>query len=72
MHAPVGFPSHEALEASLERDFAAGTTWPISFPAMAALVDMDLSDDKIARYFGVAPGAVSALRTGYGLGKSDA
>jgi hypothetical protein len=34
---------------------------------MAALIDMGLSDEAIARYFAVAPAAVVALRRHYGL-----
>jgi hypothetical protein len=34
---------------------------------MAALIDMGLADDAIARYFAVTPAAVVALRQRYGL-----
>jgi hypothetical protein len=34
---------------------------------MAALIDMELSDEAIARYFTVTPAAVLALRQRYGL-----
>ena len=41
--------------------------WPISPGELASLVDLGLSDDRIARYFGVEQVKVSALRAYYGL-----
>ena len=35
--------------------------WPISAGELASLVDLGLSDNRIARYFGVEPVKVSAL-----------
>jgi len=45
--------------------------WPISVGELTSLVDLGLSDDRIARYFGVEPVKVSALRAYYGLVDSD-
>src|SRR6476660_4078653 len=36
--------------------------WPIGTRELASLVDLGLSDDRIARYFGVEQAKVSALR----------
>ena len=41
--------------------------WPISSGELASLIDLGLSDDRIARYFGVERVKVSALRAYYGL-----
>jgi hypothetical protein len=41
--------------------------WPIGLRELATLVDLGLPDDRIARYFGVSPEKVSALRTDFGL-----
>jgi hypothetical protein len=41
--------------------------WPIGTCELASLVDLGLSDDRIARYFGVEQAKVSALRVSYGL-----
>ena len=41
--------------------------WPVSSGELASLVDLGLSDDQIARYFGVEQVKVSALRAYYGL-----
>ena len=45
--------------------------WPISAGELASLVDLGLSDNRIARYFGVEPVKVSALRSYYGLVDSE-
>jgi uncharacterized protein (DUF433 family) len=44
--------------------------WPISAGELASLVDLGLSDDQIASYFGVQREKVSALRAYYGLAES--
>jgi hypothetical protein len=67
MRARSDSTTRDALEASLEEDFTAETVWPISYASMAALIDMGLSDAKIARYFRVSPAAVADLRTEYGF-----
>ena len=41
--------------------------WPISSGELASLIDLGISDDRIARYFGVEQVKVSALRAYYGL-----
>jgi hypothetical protein len=41
--------------------------WPVSSGELASLVDLGLSDDQIARYFGVEQVKVSGLRAYYGL-----
>jgi hypothetical protein len=41
--------------------------WPISFVELTGLIDLGLSNDQIAKYFGVGKEKVSALRAYYGL-----
>ena len=41
--------------------------WPITFGELASLIDLGISDDRIASYFGVEQVKVSALRAYYGL-----
>ena len=41
--------------------------WPISSGELASLVALGISNDRIARYFGVEQVRVSALRAYYGL-----
>jgi hypothetical protein len=43
------------------------STWPISGSELASLVDLGLSDDLIAEYFGVELRKVTALRSYFGL-----
>ena len=45
--------------------------WPISSGELASLIDLGISDDRIARYFGVQQVKVSALRAYYGLVDSE-
>lgn len=54
-------------EISPSDDFWHGTVWPIPELALAALVDLGLSDDSIARYFQVGSGKVYALRLRFGM-----
>jgi len=57
---PSGYPvSKEA--------FWAGTRWPIPALALAALIDLGLSDRCIATYFNVTTGEVLSLLVSYGL-----
>ena len=67
MQATSGFRSREGLTSSLERKFSARTVWPIEYCAMSALIDMGLSDAKIARYFAVSVTDVTALRIQFQL-----
>ena len=46
--------------------------WPIGSRALAELVELGISDDQIARYFGVERTKVSALRAYYGLAEHSA
>jgi hypothetical protein len=41
--------------------------WPINARILVSLIDIGWSDNRIARYFGVEPVKVSALRAYYGL-----
>lgn len=43
------------------------STWSISGSELASLVDLGLSDDLIAKYFGVELRKVTALRSYFGL-----
>lgn len=49
------------------KDASRITTWPVAPLALAALVDLGMSDRCIARYFVQTPGAVAALRVQYGV-----
>ena len=60
--------SNKPLPKSARSDY---DPWPISAGELASLVDLGLSDDRIARYFGVEPVKVSALRSYYGLVDSE-
>ena len=55
----TGFPQIDRghLQNSLDRSFVEGVDWPVPDAALAALVDMCLSDEAIARYFGVPASA---------------
>lgn len=44
---------NEGLNASRGRGAVTGSGWPVSAVALAALVDMGMSDDRIGRYFRV-------------------
>jgi hypothetical protein len=41
--------------------------WPISEGALAALIDLGMSDGCIARYFRVSADSIRLLRRSYGL-----
>lgn len=41
--------------------------WPIGRAALAALIDLSMSNEKIARYFGVTASDVADLRSRYDL-----
>lgn len=41
--------------------------WPVSHGALAALVDLGMSDGTIAAYFQVQPRDVAALKSQYGV-----
>ena len=64
----VGAVNADAFPKSASNHY---NPWPISVGELAILVDLGLSDDRIARYFGVEPVKVSALRAYYGLVDSD-
>jgi hypothetical protein len=56
---------------TLSRSPISGGQWPTSSRALAELVDLGMSDDQIARYFGVERTKVSALRAYYGLAEHE-
>lgn len=45
-----------------KRSFADGRRWPIRPEAIAALIDVGLTDQRLAEYFGVRFADVRALR----------
>lgn len=53
---------HDHLQSSLGRSFVDGVSWPVSAAALAALVDMGLSDDRIGHYFHVDASEVRRQR----------
>jgi hypothetical protein len=61
-------PNADPLSLYLRGDYS---PWPISPGELASLVDLGLSDDQIASYFGVQKEKVSALRAYYGLAESS-
>lgn len=67
--APQTFtPEIERLsDASSSPDFGEGRAWPISELALAALVDLGLSDERIAHYFHVGLGNVQSVRLRFGV-----
>ena len=55
-------PPRIAPAAKFRDHFCCGTIWPIPSVALAALVDLGMSDACIGRYFAVSPAAVTAAR----------
>lgn len=49
----IGHAENDGLTVSRSRGVAEGARWPVSPVALAALVDMGMSDDRIGRYFRV-------------------
>jgi len=49
------------LKTRLARGFIAGVHWPIGRASLAALADLGLTPQQIARYFSVIPTEVSRL-----------
>ena len=66
METAHAMPRH-ALERALQQSFVEGAAWPVGPSALAALVDMGLTEGQIAQYFGVETLAVRALRRSYGF-----
>lgn len=56
-----GQTSRHHLEASSTRSFAGDARWPIESAALAALMDLGLSQLQIAKYFSVATDDVLIL-----------
>ena len=50
-----------ALKTELRKSFIGGVSWPIDRASLAALSDLGLSPQQIARYFSVTPEEVSFL-----------
>ena len=55
------------MNDELTEAFIGSTRWPIGTGALAALVDLGMSDGAIAEYFDVERAAVTELRADYGL-----
>lgn len=51
--------------------FVEGVSWPVGPASLAALCDIGMSVEQIARYFSVRPAAVSALLNGRRDGPVD-
>ena len=47
-----------------------GVHWPVGPGSLSALVDMGMSDEALARYFGVDPSAVRLHRRLHGIGRA--
>lgn len=54
-------------DRSYNPSFLSGAVWPIDRAALAALVDLGLSDQQMAAYFSVNARKVKALRRRYEL-----
>ncbi|MGK9167670.1 hypothetical protein KXR53_15300 [Inquilinus limosus] len=39
--------------------------WPVGRAALAALIDMGMTEENIARYFSISPDSVAAIRAEY-------
>jgi hypothetical protein len=59
--------SRGCRDAALNQSFVEGAVWPIDRAALAALIDMGLSNDRIAAYVVVVV-KVRARREHYGFG----
>jgi hypothetical protein len=57
----------DCANALSRSSISGGGQWPISSRALADLVDLGMSDDRIASYFGVEQTKVAALRAYFGL-----
>jgi hypothetical protein len=55
-------PDSRAAPLARDRHGPLGATWPVSPLALAALVDMGMTDETIGRYFGVDPAEVRRER----------
>lgn len=70
---PLDSIVNEMSQCSYTPSYANGSpsndhsVWPISSWELASLIDLGLSDDQIAKYFGVEQVNVSAIRAYYGL-----
>lgn len=53
--------SRDDLESTLLRSFVEGVTWPLDRASLAALSDMGLSINQIAKYFLVEPSEVRSV-----------
>ncbi|WP_342240579.1 hypothetical protein [Inquilinus sp. OTU3971] len=47
-----------------------GGAWPIGRTALAALIDMGMTEEDIARYFSVSLSSVAAIRAEYLVAKT--
>ena len=69
-------PAHDegvtchAPDASSRKGGFIGGAWPIGRPALAALVELGVPDEIIARYFMVESDSVAALRARYRVRRS--
>ena len=55
------------LRENLQRQFIGNTTWPPDCASLTALIDLGLSDDRIADYFHVSRLDVVSLRRAYNI-----
>jgi hypothetical protein len=55
------------LDASLRKSFRGDARWPIDRAALAALIDIGLSNAEIAAHFSVGSDDVHMLRDQYGF-----
>jgi hypothetical protein len=57
-------------DASPQQGGFIGGAWPIGRAALAALTDMGMTEENIARYFSVSPSGVAAIRAEYRVAKT--
>jgi len=55
----------KGLRENLQRQFIGNTTWPPDRASLTALIDLGLSDERIADYFHVSRPDVVSLRRAY-------
>lgn len=62
--------SNREIPSDLQDLFIGDEQWPLSAASLAALIDLGMTDQRIAEYFGVETHRVAALRFYYGFGNA--
>ena len=67
MPSPSFQADNNNLKENLRRNFIGNTTWPPDRASLTALIDLGLSDERIADYFHVSRLDVVSLRRAYNI-----